>query len=500
MNSPGIALSDLKNFASNTASMDDIISLDISDIGSGGTHNLDMSLLGNHGSPSPKTNVNATPYSPSGTTFNISSRNPSPPKHSFISDGIDFINIEDTQKTVSVNPPTGIGADTIRINRFKEEPAIRIDTDIFNIPSASAGPTVTIDETVSEVPSVSVPKLSAEQEATEKSAIINKIRRLASKGIEGNRLTMANSLDEIKTEYARLVDSRNLESSIKFQRSTLLTCATGLEFLNQKFNPLDVNLDGWSESINENQEDFDEIFEELYDKYKDKTKVAPEIRLVMTLGISAAMCHVTNTFFKSKMPGMDDILKRNPDLARQFAQAAAGQAVGPGFANFVSMGMPQGQQNQNQSQQQQQQQSQQNQSQQNQSQQQQQQQQSQQNQHQYQQEPEPFIQHDNSETWGQHQIPVIERSPPSPAVHTARREMKGPTGVEDILKAFESEDRGAPVLGFIPPSRPDFEDNQSVYTSTTMNGSESHAARKSGRGGKRKTNGAPVGATIDLRV
>lgn len=484
MNSPGIALSDLKNFAAGAASMDDIISLDISDIGSSGTHNLDMNLLGNHSSPSPKTNVNATPYSPSGTTFNISSRNPSPPKHSFISDGIDFINIEDTQKTIAVNPPTGIGADTIRINRFKEEPPIQIDTDTFNIPNMSAQPAVTVSETVSEVPSAVLPKLTAEQEATEKAAIINKIRRLAAKGIEGNRLTMANSLDEIKTEYARLVDSRNLESSIKFQRSTLLTCATGLEFLNQKFNPMDVNLDGWSESINENQEDFDEIFEELYDKYKDKTKVAPEIRLVMTLGISAAMCHVTNTFFKSKMPGMDDILKRNPDLARQFAQAAAGQAVGPGFANFVGMGMPQGQTQQNQGQTQQNQ----GQMQQNQS------------QHQYQQEPEAFMQQDNSENWAQQQIPVIEPAPPSPEVHTARRPMKGPTGVDDILKAFESEDRGAPVLGFVPPSRPDFEDNQSVYTSTTMNGSESHAARKSGRGGKRKTNGAPVGATIDLRV
>ena len=29
---------------------------------------------------------------------------------------------------------------------------------------------------------------------------------------------------------------------------------------------------------------------------------------------SAAMVHMTNTMFKSSMPGMDDILKQNPDL------------------------------------------------------------------------------------------------------------------------------------------------------------------------------------------
>jgi hypothetical protein len=452
---PGINLSDLQNFAASTANIDDLISLDISDIGTS-SRNLDMDLLANQNkvSASPKVStVSTKPYSPGGTTFNISGGAQSPPKASFISDGIDFINIEDTNKTVSVGTPSGIGADTIRINRFSEGPPAEIPPiSLESLGSSTAAP-------------VTVSSITPEQEATEKAAIINKIRRLATKGIEGNRMTMANSLDEIKTEYARLVDSRNLESSIKFQRSTLLTCVTGLEFLNQKFNPLDVNLDGWSESVNENQEDFDEIFEELYDKYKDRTKVAPEIRLVMTLGISAAMCHVTNTFFKSKMPGMDDILKRNPELARQFAQAAATQAVGPGFANFVGMGMP-GMPGMAQVQKQQR------------------------------SEPEPFVQQNNSENW-QQQPPT---APPSPQIQTARREMKGPTGVDDILRAFESEDMGPPVVGFTPPSRSlDADDNQSVFTSTTMNGSET-TARKKGSGGKRKTNAAAVGATIDLRV
>jgi len=461
MSSPGtIPLADLQNFASNMNNLDDIISLDVSDIGSSSNNirNIDMDLLGNQSrvSPSPKTPVVANPYNSSGATVNLTSAPSSPPKTSFISDSIDFVNIEDTQRTVSINPPSGIGADTIRINRFKDEPSL-------NLQSEAVSSTDVESASLDNVP-VSTSKLSPEQEATEKSAYINKIRRLATKGIEGNRMTMVNSLDEIKAEYARLVDSRNLESSIKFQRNALLTCATGLEFLNQKFNPLDVNLDGWSESINENQDDFDEIFEELYDKYKDRTKVAPEIRLVMTLGISAAMCHVTNTFFKSKMPGMDDILKRNPDLARQFAQAAAGQAVGPGFANFVSMGMPQGNQNQ-------------------------------QNQQMRQPEPEAFVQQNNSESWQ----PQRDKTP-SPAVQTARREMRGPSGVEDILKAFESEDMGPPQVSFTPPPRPDFDDNQSIYTSTTMNGSEVNGRKSGARGGKRKSTGQPVGATIDLRV
>jgi hypothetical protein len=60
----------------------------------------------------------------------------------------------------------------------------------------------------------------------------------------------------------------------------------------------------------------------------------------MALAGSGFMCHVSNTFLKSRMGSVstDDILKNNPDLARQFATAAAQQA-GPGFGNFMSAAM-----------------------------------------------------------------------------------------------------------------------------------------------------------------
>ena len=42
----------------------------------------------------------------------------------------------------------------------------------------------------------------------------------------------------------------------------------------------------------------------------------------MMLGGSAFMFHLTNTMFKTSIPGMDDIMKQNPDLMKQFAKAA----------------------------------------------------------------------------------------------------------------------------------------------------------------------------------
>ena len=42
-------------------------------------------------------------------------------------------------------------------------------------------------------------------------------------------------------------------------------------------------------------------------------------RLLFTLAGSAFMFHLSNTMFKSSIPGMDDVLQQNPELLSQFA-------------------------------------------------------------------------------------------------------------------------------------------------------------------------------------
>ena len=49
------------------------------------------------------------------------------------------------------------------------------------------------------------------------------------------------------------------------------------------------------------------------------------------------MVHMTNTMFKSAMPGMDDIMRQNPELMQQFTQAAVNQMgeSNPGLGGFM---------------------------------------------------------------------------------------------------------------------------------------------------------------------
>ena len=89
---------------------------------------------------------------------------------------------------------------------------------------------------------------------------------------------------------------------------------TALEFLNNRFDPFDLKLDGWSENVHESVNEYDDIFEELHEKYKSTGKVAPEIKLLLTLGGSAFMFHLTNNIFKSAMPSFENAVGNNPDI------------------------------------------------------------------------------------------------------------------------------------------------------------------------------------------
>jgi len=167
--------------------------------------------------------------------------------------------------------------------------------------------------------------MNAQDIKNEKIDLIYKFKKLENQGIRTTmNYNMNSHLEDMRNEYLKLKKQREVDNSIKFQRKVMMAMITGVEFLNGKFDPFDIKLDGWSESVNENISDFDEVFEELSEKYGGKSEIAPELKLMMMLGGSAFMFHLTNTMFKSSIPGMDDIMKQNPDLMKQFAQAAVG--------------------------------------------------------------------------------------------------------------------------------------------------------------------------------
>ena len=192
------------------------------------------------------------------------------------------------------------------------------------------------------------PKLSKDEMIREKFSYLRKLEALEKKGIElSKKYSMESSLQEMMGEYETIMDEKTKQNSVKFQGNMLMAIINGMEFLNNKFDPFDIKLDGWSEQVQENVTDYDDIFGELHEKYKSKAAMAPELKLLFQLGGSAMMVHMTNTMFKSAVPGMDDIFRQNPDLMRSFQTAAVNSMSqsNPGFSGFMSnvMNPPSGQ-------------------------------------------------------------------------------------------------------------------------------------------------------------
>jgi hypothetical protein len=164
----------------------------------------------------------------------------------------------------------------------------------------------------------------------EKADLINKLGRLEKKGFAVNkRLNAYSSIDDLRSEVKRITYSIDVDQSVRFSRRMLIACVTGLEFLNKRYNPFEVQLEGWSESVMENVDDYDGVFEELYVKYRSKVNVAPEVKLIMMLGGSAMMFHLTNSMFKSVMPNMNDVMKQNPDLIKSMMSAVQNTTRSP---------------------------------------------------------------------------------------------------------------------------------------------------------------------------
>jgi hypothetical protein len=182
-------------------------------------------------------------------------------------------------------------------------------------------------------------------ELNEKREIIYQLDRLESKGFKiPFKFNMNSDIEEMRTEYNRLVREKELDGSVRFQQKMLMAFISGTEYMNSRYDPFAIKLDGWSEQVNENINDYDDIFEELHYKYKATgKKMAPELRLFIALSGSAFMFHLTSRMFKEQpMPNVENVLKSDPELMKQFQQAAAKQyMMGNTGSNYNQAQAPQ---------------------------------------------------------------------------------------------------------------------------------------------------------------
>ena len=269
--------------------------------------------------------------------FNVTSDN-NPMVHSF--EGNSLHTSENATTIESSTTGSGSGS----VSGSVSEPVTSSSAPDINVESYNSETSSNNRDTFQNVNSFSSnSSYNYEQERSEKAKLLNKFDKLKRMGLNiPYDFNFSSDLHTMQQEFNKIKNQREMENSIKFQRKMLMACITGIEFLNTRFDPFDVKLNGWSESIHENINDYDDVFEELYEKYHSKTQMAPELKLLFMLGGSAFMFHLTNSMFKSQLPGLGDIMKQNPDLMKQFASAAMNSM---GNSDMSSMFMNQAPQN-----------------------------------------------------------------------------------------------------------------------------------------------------------
>ena len=108
------------------------------------------------------------------------------------------------------------------------------------------------------------------------------------------------SLEEIKNEFDRVNNAIKVDRSVRFYKKMLLLGVQGVEMLNNKFDPLGIDLDGWSEAMtyNMDNQDYDEVMAELYEKYKSVGNMSPEMKLIFMIISSAAFFTISKKITK----------------------------------------------------------------------------------------------------------------------------------------------------------------------------------------------------------
>jgi hypothetical protein len=196
----------------------------------------------------------------------------------------------------------------------------------FASPSINQGTTSTWDgysSKVDELPPVSSSqnnggsRLTERQKRQKKMMMIQKLEDWSKRGLielVGNtHYTMDMEFDDIEDEYENALDNKRKKDSMKLQSNMLVGCVGFIETANKWINPFDVDLDGFQERITDEMGDYEDIFAELFEKYKGG-KLAPEVQLLLKLGLTSATIAFTNKLFGGN-PDFGNLLKSNPNIA-----------------------------------------------------------------------------------------------------------------------------------------------------------------------------------------
>ena len=170
-------------------------------------------------------------------------------------------------------------------------------------------------EQKSEIEIKEVKQLTPQEIRMKKIELLRRLSEIKTKGFQLTKdYDFNSSIEEMEYEYELLKSFADKRNGVKMYKNILLQATSVIEFLNDKYDPFDFHLSGWSEHMSVESDNWDDVWEEIYEKYKGTgKKMAPEVKLLYLIVASASAFHFSKSF-SSKLPGLDTVLTSNPGL------------------------------------------------------------------------------------------------------------------------------------------------------------------------------------------
>jgi hypothetical protein len=184
-----------------------------------------------------------------------------------------------------------------------------------------------VPQSTADVKPIEKKELTPQETRLKKIEMIRKLCEIKAKGFQlSKEYDFNSSLEEMEYEYDLLRSFADKRNGVKIFRGGLLQAVSVVEFLNDKYDPFDFHLTGWGDHLQVEIDSWEDVLEEIYEKYKGTgKKMAPEIKLLYLMIVSASAFHMTKTQ-ASKLPGLDSVLASNPGLLSKIINPGKGES------------------------------------------------------------------------------------------------------------------------------------------------------------------------------
>jgi hypothetical protein len=125
----------------------------------------------------------------------------------------------------------------------------------------------------------------AEQEKREKKELIYEFWKMEKNGIPvSKKWTQEDNIFEMRFEYHKLKSETDLKEKVKFIWN-IFTMFNGIaQLANEKLNPFGISMDGWTDTLEQEKNDYETLLRKMYKQISYKWSLKPHVQFLMMFG------------------------------------------------------------------------------------------------------------------------------------------------------------------------------------------------------------------------